>query len=185
MFGMATALLCCKFKTEEGRTSQAVFTNSPVPLLPVMKEASNVLLVINDSQKDIKSLKEHIANGERRLVTTMIPAASPSSDLVPCGLFIYTKYNIKGISVSAYGSSFGVSFECSGNGFFSVGMDCPNTIAGGNNSIEVHPREHAHDACKMALESGREHGWCEEPSVDVKIGDCYGDVNWGSAIVMR
>ncbi|KAF3012607.1 hypothetical protein E8E14_008552 [Neopestalotiopsis sp. 37M] len=148
------------------------------------KDASNVLLVVNDTSSDVLPLYEWIENGERRLVPESIPAAPAHGDFVWCGLFVYTKYKVKSKSLGTYGSAFGVSFK-TGRGNFSVGMDCPNSLAGGNNSIEVHNREHAHDACKMALGSGCMHGWSDRPHVDVKIADHWGTKNWGRAIVIR
>lgn len=88
------------------------------------------------------------------------------------------------MSLGTYGSAFGVSFQ-TGRGHFSVGMDCPNALAGGKSSIEVRNREHAHDACKMALGSDCMHGWSDKPYVDVKIADHWGTINWGRAIVIR
>ncbi|KAI4599473.1 hypothetical protein KJ359_001915 [Pestalotiopsis sp. 9143b] len=113
------------------------------------------------------------------------PGCGPAhGDFVWSGLFVYTKYKVKSVSLGTCGSAFGVSFK-TGRGNFSVGMDCPNSLAGGNNSIEVHNREHAHDACKMALGSGCIHGWSDRPYVDVKIADHWGTINWGRAIVIR
>ncbi|KAK6193513.1 hypothetical protein LQW54_012380 [Pestalotiopsis sp. IQ-011] len=143
-----------------------------------------VLLVVNDTSSDVLPLYEWIENGERRLVPESIPAAPAHGDFVWCGLFVYTKYKVKSVSLGTYGSAFGVSFK-TGRGNFSVGMDCPNSLAGGNNSIEVHNREHAHDACKMVLESGCMHGWSDRPYVDMKIADHWGTINWGRAITIR
>lgn len=143
-----------------------------------------MLLVINDTPNDILPMMEWIQNGERRVVPEMIPAAVPNGDFVSCGLFVYSKYQVKSFSLGTYGSAFGVSFDA-GNGNFSVGMDCPNSLMGGNNSIEVHNQEHAQRACKMATDSGCMHGWTDRPRVDVKIADHWGNVNWGRVIVMR
>lgn len=148
------------------------------------KDASNVLLVVNETSSDVLPHYEWIENGERRIVTESIPAAPAHGDFVWCGVFVYTKYTVKSVPMSTYGSAFGVSFQ-TGRGHFSVGMDCPNSLTGGNNSIEVHNREHAHDACKMALGSGCMHGWSDRPYVDVKIADHWGTINWGRAIVIR
>ena len=118
------------------------------------------------------------------MVAEMIPAAPANGDFVYCGLFVYSKYQVKTFSIGTYGSAFGVSFN-TGHGNFSVGMDCPNSFMGGNNSIEVHNREHAKEACDMALKSGIVHGWSNNPYVDVKIADHWGNVNWGRAIVIK
>ncbi|KAK1989894.1 hypothetical protein LX36DRAFT_676261 [Colletotrichum falcatum] len=149
----------------------------------LLKDASNVLLVVNDSPNDLMPKYEWIENGERRVVPEMIPAAVPNSDFVSCGLFFYSKYHVKSFSLGTFSSAFGVSFG-TGDENFSIGMDCPNSLLGGNNSIEVHNEEHAQRACKMALGSGCMHRWTDRPRVDVKIADHWGNVNWGRAIVM-
>ncbi|KAI0469658.1 hypothetical protein GGR56DRAFT_662253 [Xylariaceae sp. FL0804] len=150
----------------------------------MLKDASNVLLVINDSPNDLMPKMEWIENGGRRVAPEMIPAAVPNSDFVSCGLFFYSKYQVQSVSLGTYGSAFGVSFG-TGDENFSIGMDCPNSLLGGNNSIEVHNQEHAQRACQMALDSGCLHGWTDKPRVDVKIADHWGNVNFGRAIVMK
>lgn len=143
-----------------------------------------MLLVVNDTATDVIPIKEWIEHGERHTVPEVIPPSLPNGDLVSCGLFIYEKYQIKGHSVSAYGSAFGVSFG-TGHGKFSVGMNCPNSFLGGNNSIAVHNMEHAKGACDTACGPYSLHGWSSNPHVDVKIADGWGNVNWGRALVIK
>lgn len=113
----------------------------------------------------------------------MIPAASPNADLVYAGFFVYEKYKVAGQSFGSYGSAFGVAFQ-GGQGEFSIGMDCPNSFFGGNNSIEVCKGNDPNKSSSMAVKSGCMHGWTDHPRVDVKIANHWGNVNWGRAITM-
>ncbi|KAK7711096.1 hypothetical protein SLS57_008186 [Botryosphaeria dothidea] len=148
-----------------------------------VKDARNVLLLVNDTPSDIFPLRDNVRNGERKVVPEVIPATALNSDFVSASFFVYEKYKIAGQSFGSYGSAFGVSFK-GGQGEFSVGMDCPNSFFGGNNSIEVCTGNDPGRAAQMALDSGCMHGWTDNPRVDVKIADHWGNVNWGRAIAM-
>lgn len=150
----------------------------------MLKDAVNVLIVVNDTPNDVLPLKEWIEHGDRRIVPELIPAAHPNSDFVYGGLFFYSKFQIQTYSVGLYGSSFGVSFE-TGDKHFSVGMSCPNSLLGGRNSAQVHNREDAHAACEMARNAACAHGWCVGPYIDVRIASSWGNVNWARAVVMK
>lgn len=138
---------------------------------------------MNDTPSDIFPLRDNVRNGERKVVPEVIPATALNSDFVSASFFVYEKYKIAGQSFGSYGSAFGVSFK-GGQGEFSVGMDCPNSFFGGNNSIEVWTGNDPGRAAQMALDSGCMHGWTDNPRVDVKIADHWGNVNWGRAIAM-
>lgn len=127
---------------------------------------------------------EHLEIGERRVVPDMIPAAVPNHDFVPCGLWVHGRQQTADFSFGTYGDAVGVSFTA-GSGFFSVGMNCPNSLLGSHNSIGVINEEQAQKACQMAMNSDCAHGWCVNPFVDVKIADHWGNVNWGRAIAFN
>lgn len=127
------------------------------PAYPTLRDAGNLLLVINDSPNDILPFTEYTENGERRVVPEIIPAVVPNADFVHCGLFIYSKYQIYNVAVGTYGSAFGVSYSMAG-GHFSIGMDFPNSLMGGNNSIEVYNQPAPRHAREMALSLGTNTG---------------------------
>lgn len=109
------------------------------------KGARNFLLVLNDTSEDIISNMEYIGNGEQTGIAPSIPARTEGLGTVWGGIYIYDKWAVGSTSLSFFGTVFGISFA-SKCGAFSVGMDCPNTIFGGRNSMAILDREHAYDA---------------------------------------
>ncbi|KAH9853537.1 hypothetical protein C2E23DRAFT_109560 [Lenzites betulinus] len=143
----------------------------------ILKDALNLCLVVN-SRNDLTFTNDYIKNGERNTIVQSLPQAAVDPGLkpgaVPCGFYVYRKYSIgRGgasedgasaaepipsvpkprIPIGFYGSCMGMDFRFSTGQRFAVGMDCPNTILGGTNSIVVTPGS-AKDAAKLANDNG-------------------------------
>jgi hypothetical protein len=129
-------------------------------LYSALKGCRNIMIIANNTSKDIIANMEHIENGERTGVTTRIPAANKKLDEYWAGLHIYDKNNVGGYSAGFFGSTFGISFD-SDLGHFSVGMDCPNMRLGGKNSIAVTDQEHAYNAMCKARDDDNTNVECQ------------------------
>ncbi|KAH7921335.1 hypothetical protein BV22DRAFT_737694 [Leucogyrophana mollusca] len=108
-------------------------------LFLMLKDATNILLLANDSDFALTFASDVVANGKRSSVVTTIPAMIKAHNgapaVYPCGAFVYQK-----VSGSWFGSLFGAEFSASRDGktdTVSVGMDCPNSAIGGGNTIFV------------------------------------------------
>lgn len=110
------------------------------------------MLLVNNTSKDLTAFAESVGNGDRTTVTARLPAASPKANVYWTGLFAYDKNQVVGLSMGFFGSCFGISFV-SELGPFSIGMDCPNSLGGGRNSIAILDREHANDAMITARDN--------------------------------
>lgn len=90
------------------------------------------------------------------------------------------------MAVGFYGSTVGVVFQ-SGNSDFSIGLDCPNTVIGGNNAIRpfaVTSGTGTADAAQAAADNTDGTGQSGE-SITVNGGTCtvvraheWGNVNY-------
>ncbi|KAH9853427.1 hypothetical protein C2E23DRAFT_859026 [Lenzites betulinus] len=174
-----------------------------------LKDALNLCLVVN-SRNDLTFTNDYIKNGERYTIVQSLPqaAANPANKpgAVPCGFFVYRKYNIgRGgpsakdeadhaepippvpsprLPIGFYGSCMGMAFRFSTGQRFAVGMDCPNTIIGGTNSIVITTRS-AQDAAQLANDNGT-----ADQSITVGPYKCtvrraaaLGSVNYGLCLI--
>lgn len=156
-----------------------------------MKDAVNVLFVINDTTSRIETGKENIANGEREIKTPIIEPRTcskedyGSDDYLSVGLYIYTKAKLWGVNLSFFGSLVGISFKLTqlkNSPCLSVGMDCPNSFFGGTNSIRVVPRDDPYEAAGKAMDSHNTSETAHIPGSDVDVlvkRSENGPVNWG------
>lgn len=103
----------------------------------VFKDDLNLMLLVNGKQKTLSFTEDYVKNGERLKICASLEEA-PSSDAkllaYPCTFYAYQKARVAGIAAGVFGSTVGISFT-SGSAKFSIGIDCPNTIFGGDNAI--------------------------------------------------
>ncbi|THH28221.1 hypothetical protein EUX98_g5969 [Antrodiella citrinella] len=191
----------------------------------LLKDAVNVLLVLNGKSNEAEFVEDFIKNGERHRIVDSMEAAQVNPPrkpgAIPCGFYIYRKYRIwkSGDTVNAngngvadhsesevedveeadalpkpktplggppfgfYGSCMGIQFKSCGQKF-SVGMDCPNTIFGGTNSIRVTTGS-AKEVANLASKSGN-----AEESINVGFVKCtvsraakLGNINYGVCVI--
>lgn len=154
-----------------------------------MKDAVNVLLIINTTDETLMFSSDHAENGKNTFKTDKIsPCGKVLQDRwVPFGLYLYKKNSIaSGIPFGFCGSLFGAAFTLGGRPAFSVGMDCPLTYLGGTNSIRVLAGNNAAGAEKLAEDSGNSEDstdFGDGRTVHARRANSGGSVNWGLCIV--
>ncbi|KAH7918514.1 hypothetical protein BV22DRAFT_1041727 [Leucogyrophana mollusca] len=167
-------------------TLGVVITPAGMTAAFLMKDATNVLLVVNDSEYDLTFRDDDVTSGQRCSVVTTIPARASGHSklgyptLYPCGAFVYQKK-----LGSWYGSLFGVEFGARRRAWtdrVSIGMDSPNTALGGSNSIFVTGND-----AKKAMAGARD-GNAEDDSANTPRGRItgrrahkWGPINFGFA----
>ena len=155
------------------------------------KDAVNILLVVNDTPSKIEFKDEHIANGGRDHATAVICPRDAKKQWVGIGLYVYDKAEVGAAQkpLGTFGSLFGASFKIVNNGrHFSVGMDCPNTVAGGLNDIGLVPVDGAKAAADAAYD-GRNDGEVKTKidgtavQLVARRASGWGWTNWGICFV--
>lgn len=137
--------------------------------------------------------RHHITNGITKTETPVVEGKNKVlQDFVSVGVYAYSKAEAFGIQLSLFGSLIGVSFSLSDVGddnSFSVGMDCPNSIAGGRNSIKLLAEDNPSKVANMAEDCHDEHDSCRTASgrVDVEARRANGTrfVNWGVCLITQ
>ncbi|KAM7191656.1 hypothetical protein V8F33_008752 [Rhypophila sp. PSN 637] len=130
----------------KGAALVAIFTT----ILFALKECCNILLVVNNTKSDVTFLHDKAKNGDRTSYTKEIPSTAGKMDgYHAAGWYFYDKNKIGGYTIGFFGSAFGAAWSC-GERKFAIGMDCPNTIMGGSNSIEIHQDDNASKACEAS-----------------------------------
>ncbi|KAH7909643.1 hypothetical protein BJ138DRAFT_1102519 [Hygrophoropsis aurantiaca] len=188
-FGVAT--LAAALAAAGGPAGIAAAATVAVGYFVLSKDAVNDLLLTNDSKFRIIFNGDHIQNGERAFKVDGIPARVDLADgtvaAYPCGAYVYRKYRMGFLGAfGPRGSLFGIRFYAHRGDLadgFSVGMDCPNTAAGGRNSI-LCIADTAMVASGGASARGDEGN--EATTTHGKItgrrADAWGDVNYGFAV---
>jgi len=108
------------------------------------------------------------------------------------GIYAYSKDETFGTPFSLFGSLIGVSFslsELEDGPSFSVGMDCPNSIAGGRNSINLLPWDDPSGVANLANKGHDGENKCKiaKGKVDVvaRRAATTGWINWGVCLVTQ
>ncbi|KAK4222331.1 hypothetical protein QBC38DRAFT_490162 [Podospora fimiseda] len=125
-------------------------------LFVVLKDAVNLIVVINGSKHDIDFTNDAILNGERYKVTLNVPSAQkePKKPFAyGCGFYTYRKWRIGDVPFGTFGSCAGAAFKASNGTRFCVGADCPNTVLGGENCFRVRQGSDAMAVAKLARDS--------------------------------
>jgi hypothetical protein len=143
----------------------------------IFKGAQNILLAVNNTQSDIWPVDHWIESGVITAGAGFLPATRADSRAVWAGWYIYDRK--KGF----YGTSFGLTFKRNG-GSLSVGMDCPNSLLGGRNSISLLQGDDKKAAEKQARDSHNKESEIEMSSgkSHARIASKYGNINWAYLI---
>lgn len=154
----------------------------------VFKDDLNIVLLVNGRERALTCTADSLRNGECRTKVMSIDQA-PSATLMayPSGFYLYQKARVAGIALGFFGSTAGVSFQSVDiDETFSFGVDCPNTIVGGNNAIHVYANQDADYAAKNVDQSGAK----KDLSINLNGGKCtvakadnWGNVNYCTCLV--
>ncbi|KAI1461866.1 hypothetical protein F4805DRAFT_185415 [Annulohypoxylon moriforme] len=159
-----------------------------------LKGAANVLFVVNDTDSRIIAKDEHFPNGERTTMTPQVEArvvgGAGTDDYIAVGLYVYSKTTAFGFSIGFFGSLVGISYTLTGlkgSPCFSVGMDCPNSVFGGTNSIKLLLGDDPSGVAGQAMDCHDEEGQGQISGADVSImtrrAARLGSINWGICVV--
>ncbi len=145
----------------------------------MFKGAQNILLVVNNTHTDVRPIEDYVESGVRTAVTSYLPALPPSNPFCMGGFFIYTKK-----TVGFYGTSLGLTLNRKG-GDLSIGMDCPNSLLGGRNSIVISKGGDMKAAESRARDCHDKYGEIDMGTgkSSVKIASKYGNISWGYCIM--
>jgi hypothetical protein len=148
----------------------------------LFKDAMNVLLVANNTTNEVNFTGDEVVHGERRNVTRFFPAKT--NDRIWVGWFSYIKSTFLVGPFGFHGSQFGAGFSTS-TGDLSVGMDCPNSLFGGRNSIRLvkglDPSEATHLA-DTSRNSDDELIFADGAMTSVRRANQWGNINYGYCI---
>lgn len=143
----------------------------------VFKGAQNIIIAVNNSMSDIWPVDQHVESGVLTSGAGFIPASTSDSRAVWAGWYIYDRK--KGF----YGTSFGLTFQRHG-GEVSVGMDCPNSLLGGRNSVSLMEGGDRKAVEKQARISHNKDSAIDMPTgkTTARISSKYGNINWAYLI---
>lgn len=170
-------------------TVRYLFSNLGLGVL-ALKGASNVLLVVNDTSSQIVHRGHEIANGKTKTETPVIERRAEGFASV--GIYVYSKDETFDKPFSLFGSLIGVSFslsEMKDRPSFSVGMDCPNSLLGGLNSINLLACNDPSGVADLANKGhdGENNCMIANDKVDVvaRRAATTGSINWGVCLVTQ
>ncbi|KAH7917369.1 hypothetical protein BV22DRAFT_1042383 [Leucogyrophana mollusca] len=166
-------------------TLGVVISTAGMKAIFLLKDAANVLLLVNESNLELTYKVDDVTSGQRCSVVTTIPAMIKRDKLgypavYPCGAFVYQKK-----LGTWYGSLFGIEFSARWRAWtdrVSVGMDSPNTAVGGSNSIFVTGND-ATKAMAGARDGGAEDDTAKTPRGQItgRRAHRWGPINYGFA----
>ena len=143
----------------------------------IFKGAQNCLLVVNNSHSDVRPVDHYIESGQLTSATSYLPASRPNDPAVWVGWFIYDRK--KGF----YGTSFSLTLGRNG-GDVTIGMDCPNSLFGGRNSVVLVGGSDRKDTEFKARNCHDKDATVEMSTgkTVARIASKYGNINWGYCI---